>query len=380
MQRIISCLTLAAVFVVFSSQAQTKYWIGFKDKSNLMEMATPAISKKTIRQRLMLGLSTYQYTDLPVSPAYLDRLNQMEVPYLVASRWLNAVSAYLTPEQLEKVGKLDFVEEIVPVKHYLVPTKYQSDELITAALADLGAEVFVSKGIDASGVVIGVIDAGFYDADREEGVSHLFLSEKVLGTRDYLDTLRPISYSKKVSELDDHGTEVLKCLGGFDISANLKYGLATGANFYLARTDHGKFENRAEEDKWIAAMEWMDSLGVRLVNSSLGYSTGFDLLEENYKPHQMDGKTSKISRAAQIATEEKGMIVVVSAGNEGDKPNWLVLTAPADAQGVIAVGAVKSEQWEKVSHSSVGPEWLPYLKPDVSAFSLRGTSFSAPLV
>lgn len=378
LQKVISCIVLC--FGLLTIQAQNKYWIGFKDKSNPTKSIKPEISQKTLNHRKALGISLYQYSDLPVSTYYTDSLKSLGINVLVTSRWLNLCSAYLNGNQLEILKKLDFVVEITPIRSKVMVSKHQSDELITAALADLGGADFVSQGLDGTGIDIGVIDAGFYDADREQETSHLFLSEKIIITRDFLDSRKPISFSNKVTDLDDHGTEVLRCLGGFDINASLKYGLATGAHYYLARTDHGKFENRGEEDNWIAAIEWMDSLGIRLVNSSLGYATGFDLAEENYKPQHMDGKTSKISKAAQIATQEKGMTIVVSAGNEGDKANWLVLTAPADAEGVIAVGAVKADVWEKVSHSSIGPDWLPFVKPDVAAFSLKGTSFSAPLV
>jgi len=378
LQKVISSFVVC--WVVFAAQAQTKYWIGFKDKSIPLNWEKPLVSPKTIENRKLTGFPLIQRTDYPVNIVNVDSLKKRGVTAVLASKWLNAVSAYLTDGQVAEIKTLGFVAYVEQIQGHFYPTQIQSDELITAALADMNGEEFIAQGKDGTGVDIGVIDAGFYDADREAETSHLFLSEKILDTRDYLDSLKPISYSNKVTDLDDHGTEVLRCLGGYDIGAGLKYGLATGAQYYLARTDHGKFENRAEEDKWIVALEWLDSLGVRLVNSSLGYATGFDLVEENYKPHQMDGKTSKISKAAQIATQEKGMTLVVSAGNEGDKANWLVLTAPADAEGVIAVGAVKSNVWEKVSHSSIGPEWLSYIKPDVAAFSLKGTSFSAPLV
>jgi subtilisin family serine protease len=94
----------------------------------------------------------------------------------------------------------------------------------------------------------------------------------------------------------------------------------------------------------------------------------------------MDGKTSIISRATRIATEEKGMLIIVSAGNEGDDPNWRIVSTPADAEGVISVGATKAKSRDKIGYSSIGPEFLPYLKPNVSCFSPSGTSFSAPVI
>ena len=125
-------------------------------------------------------------------------------------------------------------------------------------------------------------------------------------------------------------------------------------------------------------MEWIDSLGVRVINTSLGYAKGFSNPAENYEPTQMDGHTSVISKAAQIATEKKGILLVVSAGNEGDDTNWMLISTPADAEGVLAVGATNQKLWNKIGYSSIGPEFLPYLKPNVSCFSLYGTSLAAP--
>jgi subtilisin family serine protease len=117
-----------------------------------------------------------------------------------------------------------------------------------------------------------------------------------------------------------------------------------------------------------------------LVNTSLGYAKGFTNPEENYQPSQMDGHTSLISRAAQLAADKKGMLIIVSAGNEGDDRSWRIISTPADAEGVIAVGATNSRLWNRIGYSSIGPEKLPYLKPNVSCFSLYGTSLAAPVI
>jgi hypothetical protein len=111
----------------------------------------------------------------------------------------------------------------------------------------------------------------------------------------------------------------------------------------------------------------------------LGYAKGFSNPKESYLPIQMDGKTSVIARAAQIAVEEKGMIVVVSAGNEGDDNSWQIISTPADVEGVIAVGAT-NELGMKMGYSSIGPDFLTYNKPNVSCFSLFGTSLAAPVI
>jgi subtilisin family serine protease len=123
----------------------------------------------------------------------------------------------------------------------------------------------------------------------------------------------------------------------------------------------------------------MDSLGVRLVNSSLGYSTGFDNPAENYRPEQMDG-SSFIARAVQMAVEQKGMLLVISAGNDGENKKWRILSTPADAPGVLTIGSTEFYTWAKQGYSSIGAAFVPYLKPDLACFATTGTSFSAPII
>jgi len=112
----------------------------------------------------------------------------------------------------------------------------------------------------------------------------------------------------------------------------------------------------------------------------LGYAKGFSDPRENYTPSQMDGKTSAITRAAQIASDKKGIMLIVSAGNEGDDKGWGIVSAPADAKGVLSIGATNAKLWNRIGYSSIGPEFLSYVKPNVSCFSLYGTSLSAPVI
>jgi hypothetical protein len=167
--------------------------------------------------------------------------------------------------------------------------------------------------------------------------------------------------------------------GGNDPKKRLQFGMATEADYYLARTDHGAREERREEDFLIAALEWLDSLGVKLVNVSLGYNTGFDNPADNYSQEMMDGKTTLVSLACQKASDEKGMLIVVAAGNDGGN-SWKIVNAPADPPGVLTVGATDLRYWKKMPFSSIGTDFTLHLKPDVSCFSSSGTSFSAPVI
>lgn len=377
-------LLLFCVLAAYSSSAKAdeKYWIYLKDKDLSQQ---PAISSQTLESREKLGLPLFDVTDLPVKPDYLSILDNASVRIIQRSKWLNAVSAQLSPEALSKVKRMDFVKEVVKMdSDFFIArsSSLPSPSLLAPVMEQVQSDVFTNQKLTGKGVTIGVIDAGFYGADSSDLLAHLFSKNKILGIRDYVkphmkgETL----YSTAESYSDMHGTEVLSAIAGLDKREHVQYGMALNSKFYLARTDYSLREWRGEEDNWIAALEWMDSLGVRLVNTSLGYARGFTDPSENYDPGQMDGKSTAISRAAQLAADKKGMLLIISAGNEGEDKSWKIITAPADAKGVLSVGATNQQQWTRIGYSSIGPESLEYLKPNVSCYSLYGTSLSAPVI
>lgn len=374
-------LLLAFALVPFVLSASPKYWIYLKNKDL---NTSPAVSALTLENRQKMGLVLSDETDLPIKKEYETALRGQSVNIINRSKWLNAISANLTSEQAMKVRQLDFVEDVVMIDPGFVITRTNPIEKAQMApvMSQVQANVFLKEGITAKDVTIGVIDAGFYGADSSLSLSQVFSNNRILGIRDYVKRGRPgeLLFSTAESFSDMHGTEVLAAISGIDYQDQVQYGMATNAKFYLARTDYSMREYRGEEDNWIAAMEWMDSLGVRLINTSLGYAKGFSDPKENYLPSQMDGKTSAITKAAQIASDKKGIMLIVSAGNEGDDKSWGIVSAPADAQGVLSVGATNGKLWNRIGYSSIGPEFLSYVKPNVSCFSLYGTSLSAPVI
>ncbi|MGV3602189.1 MAG: S8 family serine peptidase [Dyadobacter fermentans] len=374
-------LLLALVCMPWVLSASPKYWIFLKNKDLT---ASPAVSALTLENRQKLGLVLSDETDLPVNKAYETALRGHSVNIINRSKWLNAVSANLTSEQAMKVRQLDFVADVVMIDpgFYIAKTQPIEKAQMAPVMSQVQANAFLKENITAKDVTIGVIDAGFYGADSSLSLSQVFSNNRVLGIRDYVKPGRPgdLLFSTAESFSDMHGTEVLAAIAGIDHQDQVQYGMATNAKFYLARTDYSMREYRGEEDNWIAAMEWMDSLGVRLINTSLGYAKGFSDPRENYQPAQMDGKTSAISKAAQIASDKKGIMIIVSAGNEGDDKSWGIVSAPADAKGVLSVGATNGKLWNRIGYSSTGPEFLSYVKPNVSCFSLYGTSLSAPVI
>ncbi len=296
------------------------------------------------------------------------------------SHWLKAVAVKLDKIELTSLAKHHWVDSITQVKHYQVTYARQenSKEEVVDVLEQIKAQAFVKAGLNAQGVKVGVIDAGFVNVDSNELFKHLRDSNRIIAVKDFIDTEREDFYTKQTAGCN-HGREVLKRITGYDESKNLLYGIATGAQFYLARTENGDKEERVEEDNWVAAIEWMHENGVKLVNTSLGYGNDFDKQEDNYITKQMDGNTAMITKAAQIAVRDKGMIIVVSAGNNGRK-EWQIVTAPGDCQEVITVGATSKSSFSKVGYSSIGADFVNYIKPDVSCYSPNGTSYSAPII
>lgn len=363
------------------SFAQSKCWIYLKDKN---AGDVPAVSSLTLETRQKLGLQVFDETDLPIKGEYLKAFEGQSVAVIHRSKWLNAVSAVLTPGQVGRIRKLPFVSAVVPMNSDFFIARTHSVERAQMApvMAQVRADAFLKEGITAKDVTIGIIDAGFYGADSSFSLRHVFSNDRILGIRDYV---KPTQRGEKLFSTSDsysdmHGTEVMSAISGIDAHEQVQYGMALNAKFYLARTDYSLREWRGEEDNWIAAMEWMDSLGVRIINTSLGYARGFTDPKENYRPSDMDGKTSAISKAAQMAVDKKGILLVVSAGNEGEDKTWKIVSTPADARGVLAVGATNQRLWNRIGYSSIGPEFLPYVKPNVSCYSLYGTSLSAPVI
>ncbi|RNI32930.1 peptidase S8 [Rufibacter immobilis] len=353
----------------------------FKDKP--AAGATLWVSTATQHQRRLQRLSVTQASDAPVHQPYLDSLAARGFTVTAVSKWLNAAVVTATPEKAAPLRQTSFVQDLQPITGFFVPTRtaalpYQA-LYMGKALKQLKPEAIFAASLTGRGVKVGVIDAGFYDAPNKSGLQPIFGDGRLKAYRDFVNPAKTQPYSQRESLLDSHGTDVLLFMAGSDPERQVLSGFAPEAEFYLARTDHGNRETRVEEEYFVQALEWMDSLGVRLVNSSLGYGTGFDNPAENYIPEQMDG-TSFIARAVQMAVEQKGMMLVIAAGNDGGNKKWRIVNTPADAPGVLTVGATDFTTWAKQGYSSIGPGFLPYLKPDVACFAASGTSFAAPII
>jgi subtilisin family serine protease len=237
-------------------------------------------------------------------------------------------------------------------------------------------------GFTGNGKVIAVIDAGFLIADQCETFDSLFINNQILGTWDFV--------SRDANVYDDHyhGTYVLSTIGGN--TAGELIGTAPKASFWLLRSEDAPTEYIVEEFNWVCAAEFADSVGADIINSSLGY-TEFDNPFQNHTFADLNGTTAMASIGAEIASS-KGIIVCNSAGNSGSDP-WLHISVPADADHILAVGAVDANEII-ADFSSRGNSADGRIKPDVSAQGVatvgqyqpgvfvvgNGTSFASPLI
>jgi serine protease AprX len=240
-----------------------------------------------------------------------------------------------------------------------------------------------NRGYSGKGILVGILDTGF---DKVTSTGCL-KNAIIVHTRNFVRGGEDVSG-------DYHGSYVLACLGG--MLDGEYYGPAYGASFLLAVTDNVSTETHADEDRWIAGVEWCDSLGAKLISSSLVYNE-FDNPADNYTKQDMNGRTSIVARGAEIAVS-RGILIVNAAGNEGAN-SWGIITTPGDAEHVIAVGAVsivKAGDPIIAAFSSRGPTADGRIKPDVVApgqgvyvpslgttgfyTTTSGTSLSTPLI
>jgi serine protease AprX len=372
--------------------SKNRYWL-FLAQKNGENSIQP--SQKAVWRRVFRGnMQNYSWYDQPVNAADIAQIDASGARIRTVSRWLNAVSVETDSATLQKLRNLPIISKIKPVAVFKesVPQVEESPFRgparpstldyggSQAQVAQLQIDSLHNSGLTGLGITIGIMDTGF-------DTSHVCIrrindEHRIIATRDFLngDTDVMDLYTNQRA----HGTEVLSCAGGFDEGHLI--GTAFGANFVLAKTESLYAEIQAEEDYWVAASEWMESLGVDIISSSLGYTDWYDTT-------QLDGNTAVITQAADVAAA-LGVVVVNCAGNEGDNIRWRKVIPPADGDSVVAVGAV-NESGAIASFSSRGPTADGRIKPDVCARgvstylanysndsyeSASGTSFAAPLI
>ncbi|NDV58769.1 S8 family serine peptidase [Bacteroides sp. 519] len=398
MKKLLLALLAFSAMTVNAQQDTLKYRISLKDKAATtysLKRPQDFLSEKAIQRRAKQQLAI-DSTDLPVCASYVDAIRKQGVKIVVTGKWENFVTVSCNDStKIDAIALLPFVREVEKV--WISPdlskpqmsTKRDSIENKTVELENwYGAayrQIEVSNGnklheagFKGEGMTIAVTDAGFHNVDRMAAMDNI----RILGTKDFVNPAADI-YAES-----SHGLGVLSCMGMN--KPHIMVGTAPEASYWLLRTEDEYSEHLVEQDYWAAAVEFADSVGVDVINTSLGYYA-FDDKTKDYKYRNLNGQHALMSRqASRIA--DKGMILVCSAGNAG-MGSWKKITPPGDADNVITVGAV-GKNLQLAPFSSIGNTTDNRVKPDVVAVGVysdiigtngqpsmaNGTSFSSPIM
>lgn len=435
MREIKKLLVIIFVFIsVLSLNAQnkadTKYWIIFKDKgiyktnevitpgSGAYELGKSLLTERAIQRRLKVlsEENLISYDDLPLNNEYIRSLESQGIKIIAKSRWFNGVSAYLTVDELEKVINLDYVSGLYlmgkSIKNSVQPLQIEMNEIQIpmresgkdkldygksyGQLNQINVPKLHNMGITGKGVLIASFDSGFEWRDHEALRDLNVISEYDFINKDEYTFNEPTGQIFiDRSDQSMHGTATLSNLAGYKPGKII--GSAFGSDIILAKTEYTVTETPMEEDFYLEAAEWAESMGADIITSSLGYRE-FDepFVKNSYKYENYNGKTAITTLAGNKAAYY-GVVVVTSVGNN-HQSNPPSIGSPADGDSIIAVGAV-DQQGIIASFSSNGPTPDGRIKPDVVALGyknfctigknltgndstygyMNGTSFSCPL-
>jgi serine protease AprX len=395
-----------------SSSDEILVWVYFTDKGNNTDVyfRNPelVVSEKSIKRREKALSKAMPITmrDVPVNLEYITQVKALGLKIKWPSKWLNAVSGTINKEQLNEVSALPFVKKLdivyklrkgnqpapdmQKVSRHLQKTEQPAGvhSLNYGSSYDEMEQINIpavhDMGITGQGITICLMDAGFSRLSHDA-----FLSMNIIAAWDFVNNDPNVGNQGDMGD-GSHGTETLSTIGGYS-PGNL-IGPAFSSSYILTKTENTDSETPIEEDNWIAALEWADSIGVDVTSTSLGYLT-FDPPYTSYTWMDMDGNTTVITNGADYATH-LGITVVNSAGNDGYNASHNTLGAPADGDSVITAGAVEYDG-SRSSFSSVGPTADGRHKPDIMALGngnivaspyddhsydyASGTSFSCPL-
>ena len=406
-------LLVIVITLTTTSNAQfSRYTIQLKDKTGTpFTVTNPSqfLSQRAIDRRTRYGI-TIDQTDLPVNPAYIDSIRSVQnVTILNVSKWFNNVCIKTTDATaLARIKAMPFVNTSSPVAARLTPFINEKTEPIylpipttEAPMRPLSPTNFYNYGLSypqvhlhntdflhnhgfrGEGMQMAIMDAGFRNYLTLPTFDSVRNNHQILGTWDF------VANKASVNEEHAHGMDCFST-----IAANLPgtfVGTAPNTSFYLFRTEDAASEYPVEEQNFAAAAERADSVGVDIFSVSLGYNL-FDNSSFDYTYANMNGHTTLIARAANMASQ-KGIIVTVAAGNDGNS-SWHYVATPGDADNALTVGAVANNR-QPASFSSYGPNSNGQIKPDVAAVGVgavianvntgqpiygNGTSYATPIM
>ncbi len=402
-------------FTVFAQEQKHVVFLTDKD-NNPYSLSDPGafLTQRSLDRRTNANISL-DTKDLPVTPSYVDQIAVTGATVVYSLKWFNAVVVNTNDQAvLDAIAALPFVDHIDQVLSkspgqasggsgvnkndeippYTITKPVSAISTKSTGSLDYGQSYNQTHmlsldglhdlGYTGEGMMIAILDAGFYHVDQISAFDSLWLNNQILGTRDFNQPGNNVFGD----DMHSHGMMVLSTIG-----ANLPgemIGTAPHASFWLIRTEVGDYEALIEEYNWDAGAEFADSVGADVINSSLGYTT-FDNPVYDHTYADMDGNTTPITRAADLATS-RGMMIVNSAGNSGGS-SWQYIGAPADGDSVFSIGAVNAAGMY-ASFSSTGPTSDGRIKPDVTAQGQgaaiidswggvsqgSGTSFSSPIM
>ena len=377
-------------------------WVFFADKENVeVSLADPILimTQEAIDRKELHGTAIDE-RDVPVNENYITQIkNATGITVRSKSKWMNCVYIIGSQPNIESLLDLSFVTNVEYADKSLnlfpgapIENKFSLEEAGQNVIYNYGAatnQIEMLSGdylheLDYSGegMIVAVLDAGFPSIDTNPGFQKMRDENRILGTYDFE------ARTENVDGTSSHGFVTSSDIGGF--LQNEFVGTAPQASFYFFVTEYTPSETPVEEAWWVEALERSDSLGVDVVNTSLGYR-GFDNPNYDHTYEDLDGQTTFSARGANIAFD-KGMILVTSAGNGGNT-SFPTVGTPGDSPGTLTVGAVNSNGIY-VAFSSIGPTVDGRVKPDVMAqgsnaavintggnidFS-SGTSFSSPIM
>ncbi len=374
--------------IEYSNQSEELLvWVFFSDKGtetqNYFQKPSTVVSEKSLNRRakVLSEDKLISTNDLPVNQNYIDQIQSLGFQLKQKTKWFNGVSGWIKASQLPEIVRLPFVRQMDIVY------RFRTDKYEEESVNDLPKEsnqnlskptgtnsfnygqsltqlniITVPQvhdlGYTGEGITICMMDAGF---DR---LSHqAFSSMNIIATWDFVNGDADVENGSDMGD-GSHGTSTLSLIGGFYEGQLI--GPAFNADFILAKTENTASETPIEEDNWIAAMEWADSIGVDVTSTSLSY-LDYDPPYPSYTWEDMDGNTARITNGADYAVYI-GIFVANSAGNAGlpDPPAENTLGAPADGDSVMAIGSVRNTG-ERSGFSSVGPTSDGRIKPDLMA-------------
>lgn len=399
-------LPLATTNAQKNTEETGMYLVTFKDKTDTpysTEKPEAFLSERALLRRAAHN-SPVTELDLPLSPGYVREVTATGAKLWLKSKWMNGVVVSAAGPQVRDLRKLNFVSDVklvAPVQYDrasfmpVIPDLDRPAPVVESVpveerfygygwknMSAMRGDSLHRWGFRGKGVLVGVFDGGFPNVNYKDFLGY---DDKATIPANY----DVVEQDATALDGSTHGATVLSTMAAHHPFFFI--GTAPEARYVLFKTENGKGEHRLEEINYAVALELADSIGVDVVNSSLGYTT-FSLKEMNYRYKDLDGKTSPASVAITRAFQ-RGMIIVTSAGNSG-ADEWKYVGTPADSPEAFSIGALNADG-SRAYFSSYGPTADGRTKPDVSALGVdvaavaangrgltgaNGTSLASPLV